>query len=71
MRRRRGHVRDDVRGEPSAPRDAVEDIDRVLPDVERLSTWVPEPPTPVQREPQTPADRAAARRRLDHLADEW
>jgi hypothetical protein len=71
MRRRRAGVRRDVREEPPAPRDAVEDIDRVLPDVERLSTWAPGPLTPVQRGPQTPADRAAARRRLDRLADEW
>jgi hypothetical protein len=71
MRRRRADVREDVRGEPPAPGDAVEDIDRVLPDVERRSTWMPGPVNPVQRGPQTPADRAAARRRLDRLADEW
>jgi hypothetical protein len=53
---------DDVRQDLPAPREAARD-DRAepVPDGER-HPWV--------HGPQTPAERAAARRRLDRLADE-
>lgn len=49
----------------------MEDIDRVSPDVERRSFTSGSPtPAPVP-ELSTAAERAAARRRLDRLADEF
>ncbi len=56
--------RRDAPEEAPPERASVEDIDRLFPDVERRST-VPEP------ELTTAAERAAARRRLDRLADEF
>jgi hypothetical protein len=60
-----------VREEPSPERASLEDIDRTSPDVERRSL-PPGPPAPAPvPELATAAERAAARRRLDRLAEEF
>jgi hypothetical protein len=60
-----------AREEPPPERPSLEDIDRISPDVERRS-FPPGPltPAPVPEMP-TAAERAAARRRLDRLAEEF
>ena len=60
-----------VREEPSPEPASLEDIDRISPVVERHSL-PPGPPTPAPvPELATAAERAAARRLLDRLADEF
>jgi hypothetical protein len=52
--------------EPPRERVAVEDLDGLFPRAERESR-----PEPAEAELRTAAERAAARRRLDRLADEF